>query len=354
MTTLDVEDGRHTALAEPASEGVPARAPRWQRRYVRALVVTDCAILGPLLTAVYIFAPGPALLYSPRLGIAVPTAVALALTVAMILLQLSVTGSRSLRVIGVGSQEYRTVLRSSFAGFAMIALLAYVLALDGLAFILAYGIVLTTFALVLGRWVWRRWLVARRRQGRMSNRVLLVGSEESIAQVAADLRRTPAAGLRVVGACTSSGRVADYIPGTDIAVSGSVDNVLAALRLVEADTVLITSANELSASTVRSLSWELEPGNHHLIVAPSLTDIGGPRLHTRPVAGLPLVHVETPRYAGASYTPNAPSIWLLRGRCLCCFLRYSLQSRPRWACPPRAESSSVKSGSALVVRSLGC
>lgn len=298
MTALDVEDGRHTALAEPASEGVPARAPRWQRRYVRALVVTDCAILGPLLTAVYIFAPGPALLYSPRLGIAVPTAVALALTVAMILLQLSVTGSRSLRVIGVGSQEYRTVLRSSFAGFAMIALLAYVLALDGLAFILAYGIVLTTFALVLGRWVWRRWLVARRRQGRMSNRVLLVGSEESIAQVAADLRRTPAAGLRVVGACTSSGRVADYIPGTDIAVSGSVDNVLAALRLVEADTVLITSANELSASTVRSLSWELEPGNHHLIVAPSLTDIGGPRLHTRPVAGLPLVHVETPRYAG--------------------------------------------------------
>ena len=35
-----------------------------------------------------------------------------------------------------------------------------------------------------------------------------------------------------------------------------------------------------------------------IIVAPSLTDIGGPRLHTRPVAGLPLIHVETPRYDG--------------------------------------------------------
>jgi exopolysaccharide biosynthesis polyprenyl glycosylphosphotransferase len=34
-------------------------------------------------------------------------------------------------------------------------------------------------------------------------------------------------------------------------------------------------------------------------VAPSLTDIGGPRIHTRPVAGLPLIHVETPRYAGS-------------------------------------------------------
>jgi exopolysaccharide biosynthesis polyprenyl glycosylphosphotransferase len=28
-------------------------------------------------------------------------------------------------------------------------------------------------------------------------------------------------------------------------------------------------------------------------------DIGGPRIHTRPVAGLPLIHVETPRYEGS-------------------------------------------------------
>ena len=43
-----------------------------------------------------------------------------------------------------------------------------------------------------------------------------------------------AAGLLVVGACTSSGRVADYIPGTDIAVSGSVSNVIEALERVQA------------------------------------------------------------------------------------------------------------------------
>ena len=49
---------------------------------------------------------------------------------------------------------------------------------------------------------------------------------------------------------------------------------------------------------MRELSWSLEPGRQHLVVAPSLTDIGGPRIHTRPVAGLPLIHVETPRYEG--------------------------------------------------------
>src|SRR5690606_24999612 len=44
--------------------------------------------------------------------------------------------------------------------------------------------------------------------------------------------------------------------------------------------------------------WSLEPGRQHLVVAPSLTGIGGPRIRTRPVAGLPLIHIETPRYDG--------------------------------------------------------
>ena len=42
------------------------------------------------------------------------------------------------------------------------------------------------------------------------------------------------------------------------------------------------------------------------MVAPSLTDIGGPRIHTRPVQGLPLIHVETPTYSGRKlYTKRA-------------------------------------------------
>ena len=35
-----------------------------------------------------------------------------------------------------------------------------------------------------------------------------------------------------------------------------------------------------------------------LVLTPNLTDIAGPRIHARPVAGLPLIHVETPRYEG--------------------------------------------------------
>ena len=69
---------------------------------------------------------------------------------------------------------------------------------------------------------------------------------------------------------------------------------------------VITSSDDLPPERVRQLSWSLEPGRQHLVVAPSLTDIGGPRIHTRPVQGLPLIHVETPTYSGRKlYTKRA-------------------------------------------------
>src|SRR5690606_25573962 len=49
----------------------------------------------------------------------------------------------------------------------------------------------------------------------------------------------------------------------------------------------------------RRLGWELEARGVELIVAAALTDVAGPRIHTRPVAGLPLIHVEYPTFSGS-------------------------------------------------------
>jgi exopolysaccharide biosynthesis polyprenyl glycosylphosphotransferase len=35
------------------------------------------------------------------------------------------------------------------------------------------------------------------------------------------------------------------------------------------------------------------------VLAPTLTDVAGPRIHTRPLAGLSLIHVESPEFRGA-------------------------------------------------------
>jgi exopolysaccharide biosynthesis polyprenyl glycosylphosphotransferase len=112
------------------------------------------------------------------------------------------------------------------------------------------------------------------------------------------LKSSTQAGYRVVGACVPRPTGLEELPGTTVPVLGSFDDLQLALALTEADTVVITSSDDLPAARIRELSWSLEPGRQHLVMAPALTDIGGPRIHARPVAGLPLIHVETPTYDG--------------------------------------------------------
>jgi exopolysaccharide biosynthesis polyprenyl glycosylphosphotransferase len=52
---------------------------------------------------------------------------------------------------------------------------------------------------------------------------------------------------------------------------------------------------------MRQLGWELEASSTTLIVAPALTDVAGPRIHARPVAGLPLIQVDYPAFTGRRY-----------------------------------------------------
>jgi len=210
---------------------------------------------------------------------------------------LALYDTRGDRVIGLGSAEYRLVADSSIRVFGLLAIAAFLLHVE-----LARGYVLIAFplgiiVLLLSRWMWRQWLVAQRQSGRYSAKVLLVGSTPSVLHIAGQLARTPEAGYRVVGAAVTAGTVGTLVP-TGITSFGGLDSIQDALVESGADTVVITSADDLPPERVRELSWTLEPGRQHLVVAPSLTDIGGPRIHTRPVQGLPLIHVETPTYEG--------------------------------------------------------
>ncbi len=45
---------------------------------------------------------------------------------------------------------------------------------------------------------------------------------------------------------------------------------------------------------LRELSWELDRLGVDLVVSPGMVDVAGPRLTMRPVAGLPLIHIEKP------------------------------------------------------------
>jgi exopolysaccharide biosynthesis polyprenyl glycosylphosphotransferase len=215
------------------------------------------------------------------------------------MVMLALYDTRDYRVIGGGSGEYRQIVDCSVRLFGLLAIVAFLFKIELARGYILIALPLGVLVLLFSRWMWRQWLSVKRNQGSYTARVLLVGSEESVLHIARELARHPEEGYQVIAACTPGGVTGTTLGGTGIPVAGPISDPLQALENSGADTVVVTGSAELGPQGIRKLSWGLEAGQQHLIVAPSLTDIGGPRIHTRPVAGLPLIHVETPRYEGS-------------------------------------------------------
>lgn len=295
-------DTRTGQIRAVAARTTPRKV--WQRRYAHRLMFTDFLVILLVVTGVQILWLGveTEAEFTVARGWSPDGAVGYGLISAVIILWwmavLSFTGTRRPRVIGVGTAEYKAIADGGFGLFAVVVALVFFLNLD-----VARGYLLLVFPvgilfLILSRWYWRKWLAAQRERGHYTSRVLLAGSAVTVEHVAEELIRNPGAGYEVVGACLPSTRKAnrDYV-GT-VPVVGSVEDAQVAMKRVSADTVVLTGADELGPQTVRELSWNLDQSEYSLVVAPSLTDISGPRIHVQPVAGLPLIQVETPRQEG--------------------------------------------------------
>lgn len=288
-----------TAAATPTA-GVPARD--WRETYRLRLIITDLLVLVWVVFGVQIawlgfdtkavsFRGNPADLALDYASVSVILVVAW-------MLMLGIYGTRGYRVLGTGTDEYKLIANASFRMFGLLAIIAFLFQIDVARGYILIAFPLGTTVLLASRWIWRQWLGVQRLRGKFCSTVLLVGSEVSVLHLAGELARLTEAGYKVLGACVPNARVGGVLPGTLIKTYGDFGDIQAALAATGADTVVITSSDDLPPQRIRELSWSLEPGKQHLVVAPSLTDIGGPRIHTRPVAGLPLIHVEMPRYEG--------------------------------------------------------
>jgi exopolysaccharide biosynthesis polyprenyl glycosylphosphotransferase len=297
MTAL----GNLRATREAEERSKPPGASDWSRAFGARLAITDFVVIAWAVIGTQIawFGTLDAELnmskYRGGFGLNY-TLVSATLIVTWAVI-LTGFGSRDSRFLGSGTNEYRRVVDATVRLFGVVAIIAFLFQLD-----LARGYIILSFpiglfALLASRWMWRQWLSAQRLRGRFSSRVLLVGSRVSVAAIARDLARAPGSGYLVVGACIPGDTIGEYLDGA-VPVSTNLDELQSAMDATGADTLVVTSSEELPPERIRELSWSLEPGRQHLVLAPSLTDVGGPRIHMRPVAGLPLIHVETPRYEG--------------------------------------------------------
>ncbi len=211
--------------------------------------------------------------------------------------------TRSPRLIGTGVEEYRSVIAASFWTFGAIAIVTLLLKIDIARGYLAVALPVGTLGLVLSRLVWRKSLVRKREAGRCQTAVLAFGERQAIAHLVDELTRTRAEGHTVVGI-----GIPGYGPprgetlmanDREIPIVGDETDMLHAIRTCGADTLAIAGTECLGVRGIRRLIWDLEPMGVDLVVSTGALDVALSRLVMRPIAGLPMLHIEKPQYRGS-------------------------------------------------------
>ncbi|GIH91603.1 exopolysaccharide biosynthesis polyprenyl glycosylphosphotransferase [Planobispora siamensis] len=199
------------------------------------------------------------------------------------------------RLIGLGPEEFQRILQCGFMLTAALAVGAYVTKTDVARGYVVLAVPLATVLTLAARYSLRRSLHRMRARGRCMRRVVAVGHRTAVAELIGRLRREPYHGMHVVGVCTPySGRGA--VEG--VPILGGFSDAPVAAGQIAADTVAVLACPEMDGVALRRLAWRLEETHTELVVAPALMEVAGPRTTIRPVAGLPLLHVDHPELAG--------------------------------------------------------
>jgi exopolysaccharide biosynthesis polyprenyl glycosylphosphotransferase len=302
-TAVDVTSDVRSWLSREARDRRRA-VDVWQRDYLRLVVLVDLAItLGSTLLALHI-----------QFGNTDHSVHGLSYALLSVLLvpvwigSLVVARAYEARFLGTGADEFKRVSTASLRLMAVMAIVAYTFQLDLARGYVAVALPVGTALLLIGRYGQRRLLHARRRRGLSLRRAIAVGGVDGIYDLASQLEDFPYVGYSLVGACLPSPTEAFALP--EVPVLGSLTQVMRAVDEAGADSVIVTAGPGMSPAVLRRLSWEIEGTGISLIVAPALLDVAGPRISVRPVAGLPLLHVEEPELSGVRQVMKAVVEWV--------------------------------------------
>ena len=217
--------------------------------------------------------------------------------VAMWLATLVLAGGYNPRALGVGFEEFRSIVVGSVVAFGLFGVVGFLVRSElSRGYPVLFFLVGTPVLLGL-RYAERKAVHLLRVRGRLVNRTIAVGAPGAVAELVGVLERERWTGYQVLGMCTPTGVPAGM--ESAVPVLGGVEDVPRLAGELGADTVLVAGGSYSSARDLRRLGWAIEGLDLDLLVVPSLTDVAGPRVHMATVAGLPLVHVGAPRVGEA-------------------------------------------------------
>lgn len=202
------------------------------------------------------------------------------------------------RYLGIGTEEFKRVVRAGVVVAASVSFLAFTTVTNLSRLSVGTALVGALVFILIFRLLARSVLhTMRRRSGSAAHRMVLVGTLPEALEVYTAVTRSPAAGLIPVAIHLTDGYAAARGIETPVPIYAGRD-VLSLVREVAGDTIAVCGSASWEPGELRRLAWQLEGSGIDLVVAPQLTDIAGPRVHIRPIEGLPLLHVEEPTLSG--------------------------------------------------------
>lgn len=203
-------------------------------------------------------------------------------------------GGYDVRLLPSGAEMYRNTLNATGGAAGIVGLTLYLteLPLSRVFFVVLFAV--GPVLLILNRLVMRRLLGWLRRRGRERVRVLAVGAMPYIDSIARTVHREAWLGYDVVGAVIPDGdrRTASR---EGIPVVGRESELIGTVRAQAPDVLLFAAGSSATEEEFRRNAWRLEDLDLEMIVVPGLSEVAKERMTMRPVAGLPLVHLDPPR-----------------------------------------------------------
>jgi exopolysaccharide biosynthesis polyprenyl glycosylphosphotransferase len=274
----------------PRTQATGSAFRNWTSAYRRRTTAADCAsaLAAGVLASGFRFAsaghvPATYLVCTGLLPVLWWASVALA-------------GGYDPRFVGLGSDEFRRILNAAVTLTAAMVVVSYAAKLDLARGYMAIALPSAAILDLAARFLLRKNLHRMRKRGLCIRQVIAVGHAVAVAELVTTLRRESYHGLLVVAACVADVPASGEVAG--IPVAGELGAAAAAVTEFGADSVAVLTCPEMDGMRLRELAWQLEKTGTDLCVAPALLDVAGPRTTIRPVAGLPLLHVDHPELTG--------------------------------------------------------
>lgn len=271
--------------------------PRWEARYGQVAFGIDLLsvlIADVLVTAVY----HNVSVLDRRSNLAIALAVPL-----LTLLALALNHAWDPRVLGCGPEEFRRVASAYVVVIAVMAVAGYAVG-TAVGHSWVFGALPLAAGLsMLGRYGLRHWLHRGRRSGEYLRSVVVAGDAESVRELIRRTRSAPHVGWRIEAVCLAHALSDGTLPVAvdDVPVLGTDEDLVGIVTLHGYSAVAILPSSGWAPDRTQRLAWDLEGTGADLLIAPTLMDIVGPRLHISPVSGMPLLQLNAPRFTGPAW-----------------------------------------------------